>query len=156
MLEPIQFYTCFISYSSRDREFAERLHANLQAKGVRCWFDREDLKIGDKIRPRITEAIHVHDKLVLVLTEHSIASEWVEGEVESALERERREKKTVLFPIRLDDAVMDSPIGWASHIRQTRHIGDFREWKDDDSYQKAFERLLRDLKAEASTGVKPV
>jgi hypothetical protein len=154
MLQPIQFHSCFISYSSKNQDFAERLHAALQAKGVRCWYDSEDLKIGDKIRPRITEAIRVHDKLVLILSDQSIASDWVEGEVEAALERERREKKTVLFPIRLDDAVMESSIGWASHIRQTRHIGDFRGWKDHDSFEAAFARLLRDLKSEASTGAK--
>jgi hypothetical protein len=105
-MSPIEFYSCFISYSSRNQEFADRLHADLQAKGVRCWFDRDDLKIGDKIRHRITEAIRVHDKLMLVLSEQSINSDWVEGEVEAALERERREKRTVLFPFRLDDAVM--------------------------------------------------
>jgi hypothetical protein len=30
-----------------------------------------------------------------------------------------------------------------------RHIGDFTRWKEHDAYQKAFNRLLRDLKAEA-------
>jgi TIR domain len=154
-MEPIQFYSCFISYSSKNQDFAERLHADLQAKGVRTWFDREDLKIGDKIRHGINEAIRVHDKLMLVLTKLSIASDWVEGEVEAALERERREKRTVLFPIRLDDAVMETPTGWASHIRQTRHIGDFRGWKEHDAYQKSFDRLLRDLKAVPATGADP-
>jgi uncharacterized protein YjbI with pentapeptide repeats len=148
----IQFYSCFISYSSKDQEFASRLHSDLQAKGVRCWFDRDDLKIGEKIRHRITEAIRGHDKLMLVLSERSIASDWVEGEVEAAFERERREKQTVLFPIRLDDAVLETPVGWASLLRQTRHIGDFSSWKDDHGYQGALARLLRDLKAEASTG----
>jgi hypothetical protein len=153
-MQPIQFYSCFINSSSKNHDFAARLCTALQAKGVRCWYDSEDLKIGDKIRHRITKAIRVHDKLMLVMSEHSIASEWVEGEVEAALERERREKKTVLFPIRLDDAVMQSSIGWASHIRQTRHIGDFRGWKDRDSFETAFARLLKDLKSEESTGAK--
>jgi hypothetical protein len=31
-------------------------------------------------------------------------------------------------------------------------IPDFSRWKDHDSCRKAFERLLRDLKAEAQTG----
>jgi hypothetical protein len=150
-MEPIQFYSCFVSYSSKNQAFAERLHADLQAKGVRTWFDREDFKIGDKIRSGINEAIRVHDKLMLVLTEHSIASDWVEGEVEAALERERWEKRTVLFPIRLDDSVMESPVAWASHIRQTRHIGDFRGWENHGAYQSAFARLLRDLKSVEST-----
>ena len=150
-IEPIQFYSCFISYSSKNRDFAERLHADLQANGVRTWFDQKHLKIGEKIRPAINEAIRVHDKLMLVLTEHSIASDWVEGEVEAALERERRQKRTVLFPIQLDGAVLETPVAWASHIRQTRHIGDFRGWENHGSYQSAFARLLRDLKAEEST-----
>ncbi len=146
-MEPIQFYSCFISYSSKNGDFAERLHADLQSSGVRTWFDRQDLKIGDKIRPGINEAIRVHDKLMLVLSEQSIESTWVEGEVEAALERERREKRTVLFPIRLDDTVLETQIAWASHLRQTRHIGDFRGWENHTAYQTAFARLRRDLKA---------
>jgi hypothetical protein len=81
------------------------------------------------------------------LSEHSVQSAWVQDEVESALERERREKRLVLFPIRIDDAVMETDQAWAASIRRTRHIGDFTRWKDHDSYQTAFERLLRDLKA---------
>lgn len=148
----IEFYSCFISYSSNDDDFAKRLHADLQDKGVRCWFAPEDLKIGDKFRPRIDEAIRLHDKLLLILSEHSVQSPWVEEEVEAALEKERKAKersedKTVLFPIRLDAAVMESDTAWAASIRRTRHIGDFRLWKEHDAYQEAFERLLRDLKS---------
>ena len=41
---PIEFYSCFISYSSKDQEFADRLYADLQKKGVRCWFAPHDIK----------------------------------------------------------------------------------------------------------------
>jgi uncharacterized protein YjbI with pentapeptide repeats len=143
---PIQFYSCFISYSSKDQDFANRLYVDLQNKGVRCWFAPEDLKIGDKIRDRIDESIRLRDKLLLILSEHSIASEWVEQEVESALEEERQRGRTILFPVRIDDAVMESQKAWASLIRRTRHIGDFTHWKEHDQYSKAFDRLLRDLK----------
>lgn len=142
------FYSCFISYSSKDQLFAERLHADLQKKGVRCWFAPEDLKIGDRFRDRIDESIQLHDKLLVVLSENSVSSQWVNDEVETAIERERREGHTVLFPIKIDDAVTESEQAWAAAIRRTRHIGDFTRWKDHDSYQRAFERLLRDLKAE--------
>jgi len=141
------FYSCFISYSSKDQDFAERLHADLQAKGVRCWFAPEDLKIGDRFRSRIDESIRIHDKLLLVLSRNSINSAWVEKEVETAFERETWEKRTVLFPIRLDDEVMETSEAWAADIRRTRHIGDMTGWKVHDSYAKSFERLLCDLKA---------
>lgn len=143
--QPIEFYSCFISYSSKDDEFAQRLYADLQSKGVRCWFAPEDLKIGDRFRQRIDESIRIHDKLLLALSADSINSPWVESEVEAALERERREQRLVLFPIRLDDAVMGTTQAWGADLRRTRHLGDFTRWKDRDSYQTSFTRLLRDL-----------
>jgi hypothetical protein len=147
-MHPIQFYSCFISYSSKDQDFANRLHENLQSNGVRCWFAPEDLKIGDRFRDRIDESIRLHDKLLLILSENSVASPWVSDEVEAAIEREHREERTVLFPIMIDEAVTKSDKAWAATIRRTRHIGDFTRWKEHDSYSKAFDRLLRDLKAE--------
>jgi hypothetical protein len=56
---------------------------------------------------------------------------------------------TVLFSIRLDDTVMDIKTGWPADIKRTRHIGDFKEWKDHDAYKKSFARLLKDLKQES-------
>ena len=144
--EPIQFYSCFISYSSRDEQFVERLYADLQNKGIRCWFTPEDLRIGDKLRTRIEESIRVHDKLLVVLSENSIRSRWVEEEVETGLERKRRECAQVLFPIRLDDAVMKTSQAWAAGLRRQRHIGDLSTWKDHDSYVKGLDRFVRDLK----------
>jgi hypothetical protein len=149
IVKPIRYYTCFISYSSRDQDFAERLYADLQSKGVRCWFAPEDLKTGDKIRPRIDESIRLYDKLLFVLSQHSIASPWVELEVEHALSKESKQNRAVLFPVKLDDTVMHIQQGWAANIRLTRHISDFTKWKQHDDYMRALERLLRDLKADA-------
>jgi uncharacterized protein YjbI with pentapeptide repeats len=143
----IDFYSCFISYSTKDQPFADRLYADLQANGVRCWFAPEDLKIGDPFRQRIDEAVRLHDKLLLILSEYSAQSRWVQDEVETGLERERRDQRLVLVPIRIDNAVMDTQQAWAAAIRRTRHIGDFSNWKDHDSYRAGFQRLLKDLKA---------
>ena len=149
--KPFEFYSCFISYSTKDQEFADRLYADLQAANVRCWFAPEDLRIGDKFRDRIDESIRLYNKLLIILSENSVQSPWVATEVEAAFEREHREKETVvLFPIRLDDAVMKTGQAWAADIRRRRHIGDFSGWKNHDSYAKGLKRLLRDLKAEAA------
>jgi len=147
-VEPIQFYSCFISYSSKDQEFAYRLYADLQAQSVRCWFAPEDLKIGDRFRTRIDEVIRIYDKLLLILSKNSVGSQWVEKEVETALERERAQGRTMLFPVRLDDAVSEVETGWPADIRRTRHIGDFSSWREYGPYKNAINRLLRDLRAE--------
>jgi hypothetical protein len=154
---PIEFYSCFISYSTKDQEFAERLHADLQAKGVRCWFAPEEMKGGRKLHEQIDEAIRLHDKLLLILSEHSMNSNWVKSEIANAREREKREGKQLLFPITLVPfeaikqwKLFDAEIGTdaAREIREY-FIPDFSNWKDHDSYQTAFQRLVKDLKAGA-------
>ena len=86
---------------------------------------------------------------MIIVSEQSLKSAWVEDEVEAAVEKEKGKKATVLFPIRIDDAVVQANQAWAAKIRRTRHIGDFSNWKDHDAYKKAFDRLLRDLKESA-------
>ena len=143
--QPIKMHSCFISYSSKDHDFAARLYADLQNKGVRCWFAPHDLSIGAKTWDAIDEAIKRQDKLLLILSENSIARDWVEDEVNKALAEERDRKQLVLLPVRIDDAVMASSEPWARKLRDQRNIGDFRKWKDHDAYQKNLEMLLRDL-----------
>ena len=126
---PIEYYTCFLSYSRKDQAIAERLYADLQSKGVRCWYAPHELKPGDYYREKIDESIRMYDKLVLILSSHSIKSEWVEKEVKRALEKEQSMDMTrhVLFPIRLDDAAMTTGRKWVSTLRYLRHIGDFTD-----------------------------
>src|ERR1017187_9616896 len=153
--QAIEFYSCFISYSPQDQAMAERLHADLQVRGLRVWFAPEDLKIGDRFQERIEESIRLYDKVMIVLSDASVQSRWVEREVNAAREREDRESRTVLFPIRIDEAVMKAQQPWAADIRRSRHIGDFSRWKDHDAYTKAFERLLRDLRQGEATAATP-
>jgi hypothetical protein len=150
----IEFYSLFISYSTKDQEFADRLYADLQAKGVRCWFAPHDLKGGKKVHRQIDEAIRFYDKLLLILSKASMASEWVRTEIALARKREKEQKKDVLFPIGLCPfktirswGYFDSDIGKDS-AREVReyHIPDFSKWKtDQDAYKLAFDGLLRDL-----------
>jgi uncharacterized protein YjbI with pentapeptide repeats len=160
---PIQFYSCFISYSTKDQDFADRLYADLQNKGVRCWFAPHDVQSGRKLHEQIDEAIRLHDKLLLILSPHSMESEWVKTEIAKARKREVRDpegvlKRRVLFPIRLapfetlrDWECFDADTGKDS-AREIREyfIPDFSNWKNHDSYQEAFQRLIGDLKASDS------
>ncbi|MFZ1007756.1 MAG: toll/interleukin-1 receptor domain-containing protein [Candidatus Sulfotelmatobacter sp.] len=152
---PLQFYSCFISYSTKDQAFADRLYADLQNKGVRCWFAPHDVQGGRKLHEQIDEAIRLHDKLLLILSPHSMESEWVKTEIAKARKREVRDQRRVLFPIRLasfetlrDWECFDSDTGKDS-AREIREyfIPDFSNWKNHDSYQVAFQRLISDLKA---------
>ncbi len=90
---------CFIS--TKDQAFANRVYADLQNKEVRCWFAPHDFQGGRKHHEQIDEAIRLHDKLLLILSPHSMESEWVKTEIAKARKLEVRDQRRVLFPIRL-------------------------------------------------------
>lgn len=150
----IQFHSCFISYSTKDQEFADRLYNDLQENEVRSYYAPEEMKGGEKLYDQIDNAIRVHDKLLLALSENSLNSEWVRTEIRRCRKAEQIEGTRKLFPLRIVDMTtiqdwkcFDADFGkdLAAEVREY-FIPDFSNWKDHDSYKKAFERLLRDLK----------
>jgi TIR domain/Pentapeptide repeats (8 copies) len=154
--QAIQFYSCFISYSTRDEEFARRLYSRMRDEKLRVWFAPEDIRGGRKIYEQIERAIQLHDRLLLVLSESSMQSEWVITEIQRARETEVKEGRRKLFPITIVE--FDKVKAWrrfdadtgkdlAKEVREY-FIPDFSNWKEHDAFEKAFERLLRDLRAE--------
>src|SRR5947207_14254300 len=106
------------------------------------------MKIGDKIRARIDEMIHLQDKLLLILSATSVASDWVEHEVEMALVKERRERRVVLFPVRIDQAILDRENhGWPALVRDGRHMADFSNWTVTPGSHVAFNCLMLDVQS---------
>jgi hypothetical protein len=153
--QAFQYYSCFISHSTNDKDFADRIYADLRKEGVRCWFAPEDMKSGKKIYHQLDEAIKIYDKLLLILSEGSINSDWVANEIRWARKREKQEGRQKLFPVSVID--FEKLKGWelfdadtatdlAAEVR-SYFIPNFTNWKDHESYQQAFQRLLRDLQA---------
>jgi hypothetical protein len=151
----IEFYSCFISYSHQDELFSRHLHSRMRSEGLRVWYAPEDMKGGKKLHEEIFRAIQIHDKLLLVLSESSMKSEWVMTEIRRARKVEREENRRKLFPIRLVDfeAIQkwecfdaDSGKDLAIEMREY-YIPDFSNWKDHDAFETEFAKLLRDLRA---------
>ncbi|HVG17713.1 MAG TPA: toll/interleukin-1 receptor domain-containing protein [Blastocatellia bacterium] len=153
--EAIQFYSCFISYSTKDEEFSRRLYSRMRDEKLRVWFAPEDIKGGEKIHEQIERAIQIHDRLLIVLSEDSLQSEWVMTEIRKARKAERKENRRKLFPIRLVDfetiqewECFDADSGKDLGVEVREYfIPDFTNWKDHDAFEMAFAKLLRDLRA---------
>lgn len=155
-----QFASCFISYSTHDLAFAELLHRDLQEAGVQCWFAPHSLHGGRKLHDQINQAIQGHDKVLLVLSEHSMRSEWVKTEIAETRHREAREGSQVLFPITIvpfasikEWRCFDADTGKdaAREIREY-FILDFSGWQQSSEYRSCLQRLLRDLRPDRPAG----
>jgi uncharacterized protein YjbI with pentapeptide repeats len=154
--QAIQFYSCFISHSTKDEDFAKRLYSRMRDEHLRVWFAPEDMKGGRKLFEQIERAIQVHDRLLLVLSENSMQSEWVLTEIRNARRTEVKEGRRKLFPIRL--AAFDAVRNWKCFDAETGKdlaievreyfIPDFSNWKEHEAFETAFARLIRDLRIE--------
>jgi TIR domain len=147
------FYSCFLSHSTSDSEFAKRLYDRLRAAGVEVWFAPENTHAGQKLHEQIYEAIRSNTKLLLVLSKASMNSEWVKSEIRNARATEVEDGRQKLFPIRLVDIqtikgwkCFDADIGKDSAVEIREYfIPDFTKWKDEGTFEKAVARLQRDL-----------
>jgi hypothetical protein len=163
---PIEFYSCFLSYSSKDDTFAVRLHDALQARGIRCWLDKHEILPGDNVAKKVGEGIRLWDKVLLCCSRNSLSPAtgwWVTDEIERALgkerqlQRERQEETLAVIPLNLDDFLFDAA---CSHEHQPtlakRHAARFVGWESDDAvFDTQIERVARALRADDLVRPKP-
>lgn len=144
LTEQPEHATYFLSHSQKDGMFVKRLHADLQRNGVRCWFLPYD---GSYVvsRSGFGKLVRDYDKIIHVLSEHSLSSTWFRVEVEAALDKEKTEEQQVLFPVCLDIAYLESSHQWVNDLRQSHHIYDFTHWENDEEYRKRLDQLLDDV-----------
>ena len=145
---PIEFYSCFISYSHSNKPFARRLYDQLQGRGIRCWLDEKDIKPGERILDVVNDAIRLHQKLLLCCSRASLESWWVRDEIRKAQERERKEGRLIIVPLDLDGYLFEWKDGLASDLT-SRLAPRFTGWEsDNDKFEERFERVVQALKTE--------
>ena len=144
-----KYFSCFISCSSRDQEFAENLQSYLKTHGVRCWLATEKMKRRNRRHNIINSAVNnIHDKVIMILSENSVERDWTEKEIEIALQKENKDGKAVLLPLSIDDAIKFTEKPWAIRMRRAHRIHDFSMWEDSNEFQEAFSQLLSELCAD--------
>lgn len=77
----------FICHSSADKEMAEHLAKDLMSKGVDTWFDKWEIMPGDSLRRKIEQGISESSHFIVLLTQNSLRSEWVQTELDAAMVR---------------------------------------------------------------------
>ncbi len=76
----------FISYAHEDRERAKNMAAALEARGWSVWWDRKIIT-GQTYDQVIENELDAAKAVVVLWSQHSVASEWVKNEAAAAAER---------------------------------------------------------------------
>jgi len=123
----------FISYTSSDGAFADKLVSDLSSFGADVFYAKWEIKVGDSIVDKINVALSTHDHLVVVLSANSVKSEWVQRELNSSMMRQLKDKKIKIKPVLIQDCDIPALL---SDIK----YADFR-----DDYNEGFASLVDSL-----------
>jgi HEAT repeat protein len=93
----------FLSYSHLDKRFARRIAGDLMKYGVNVWIDEGEIRLGDSLIEKISQAIVTMDYLAVVLSPASVKSEWVKIELEIAMTQAIKGKRVKVLPLRIAD-----------------------------------------------------
>jgi uncharacterized protein YjbI with pentapeptide repeats len=150
LARPPEWRSCFISYSHTDKEFVDRLCASLIRLGIPCCRDDQGITAGNRIFEKVAGLIINNNRTLLCCSWASLTRGWVEREAHVALEKEEKEGKSVLVPLDIDGCLLDNPYRPdASPLAQKlsgRLIGDFRGWRNPESFDAALGRLAETLR----------
>ena len=86
----------FISYSSQDKELADRVCAALENAGFSCWIAPRDIEEGADYPRAIVQAITAVKSMVVLLTTDAMASPHILSEIGHAFNARKR-----MLPVRL-------------------------------------------------------
>jgi len=90
-------YDVFISYASEDNEdFVRPLANRLQEEGVRVWYDRIILKVGDSLNRSINAGLARSRFGIVVVSPSFLAKEWPQRELDGLATREVDGTKVIL------------------------------------------------------------
>lgn len=143
--QAIQISPLFISYSHADTPFVEKLEPHLTDKGIRFWRDSHDMRSG-RMEKQVDHAMRQNPTVILILSENSLRSDWVEHEARLARELEKEFGRDVLCPIALDGSWKSAK--WPARLMEQikeYNILDYSNWNNDKAFTQVFNKMISGL-----------
>ncbi len=122
----------FLSHTHADKAFARRLAEDLKAGGARVWIDEAEIRVGDSLIGKIREGIDSMNFLAVILSPESVGSEWVNREVDIAMNQEIEGRRVKVLPLLLRSCPLPG-------FLQGKKYADFTH---PESYQTSLAALL--------------
>jgi predicted nucleotide-binding protein len=103
-------WDAFVSYASADSSFAEELYHRLTERGYHVFYDKNEIRPGESIPVAIERALENSRRLLLLISQHALSSNWISGEWRTALYRDPANRRQLLLPIMIEDTRAALPV----------------------------------------------
>ena len=125
----------FLSHTAADKPFVRKLARDLNNHGVTYWLDEAEIKIGESLIEKIRQGIDEVNYVAVILSPRSVASAWVQREVDVAMNQEIQGKRVKVLPIMYRTCELPGFL-----------LGKFyADFTDDSKYTEAFKRLVESI-----------
>ena len=158
----IDFKTVFISYSFKDKEFANILNRELRKRGVRTFIWEKDAPGGKFLDDIMTSNIQNHEKILFIASQNSLKSTACQFELSEGRKKQETTWESIFFPIHIDNYLFEikknqiRPLSkseeYWENIQEIKRINsmdfsDFRSCKGDaEKFIVAVNGIVEELK----------
>jgi WD40 repeat protein len=130
----MNFFDIFISYGRADSiNFARKLNEKLMKKGLKVWFDQEDIEDTVQWQKAIDYGIETSHNFIFIMAPHAVKSDYCRQEIELAVKYNKR-----LIPL----LYIDYWEGLHPEIAKVQGIP-FQEEKNN--FDQSFDRLINSI-----------
>ena len=95
-------FDLFICYASEDHSTVEGLVAVLEGRGLKVWWDKGQITLGDRLSAKINEGLRNSRYGVVIISGSFIAKRWPESELRSMIYRSINKCEKVILPVLLN------------------------------------------------------
>src|SRR5579863_1226873 len=99
----------FVSHASEDSAWCHEFVAGLNSAGADAWYDEHNLGYG-ALMDVIEREIRDRSIFVVVLSPHSVASRWVQREMQAAIILQDEQPERIIIPVQAEKC--DIPVFW--------------------------------------------
>lgn len=126
----------FLCHSSTDKEKARNIATALAGRGIRVWLDKSEIRVGDSLIGKIEQGIINSDRLIVLLSKNSVASNWCKEELRMALAMQISRLPIRVLPALLEDCEIPG-------FLKEKAYADFREsWKFDSAVEDLCDAIV--------------
>ncbi|MCB0110542.1 MAG: toll/interleukin-1 receptor domain-containing protein [Caldilineaceae bacterium] len=111
-------FRVFLSYSSKDRRYAENIANALGAQGIDVSYDTVAITPGESFQQSIADAILESSAVVAIVSPNYSKSNWCQFEAELAVGENRP-----VIPILVQGDVSNSPFRYLNHLNYVHLSG---------------------------------
>lgn len=121
---PIRVFLC---HTSADKPKIRELYRYLRKRGIKPWFDEEDLIGGQDWQSEIPNALSNSDVILVCLSKNAVTKEgYVQKEITFALDKalEKSEGAIFIIPVRLEECIVPQRLNryqWVDLYREDGH-----------------------------------